>query len=129
MQKIPLLSLLLVLVLVPRVFLHFFSLHKNNIFKFQFDRELTAPRASSFKIVPCLSKGTLFVFIYSLSKNLHLYLWSLSGAEELAEEFRKKGIVFNRTLRDLEDRAKKCESVKILVSERSIRIIVRTHIT
>lgn len=49
------------------------------------------------------------------SKNSLLYLWFLSS-EDFAEEFRRKGIVFNRALEDLEDRAKKCESLKILVS-------------
>lgn len=50
------------------------------------------------------------------NKNSHLYLCFLSS-EDFAEEFRRKGIVFNRALEDLEDRAKKCESLKILVSQ------------
>lgn len=46
---------------------------------------------------------------------INLYVWFLS-VEEFGDEFRRKGIVFNRTLEDLEDRAKKCESLKALVS-------------
>ena len=47
--------------------------------------------------------------------HINVYAWFLS-TEDFADEFRRKGIVFNRALEDLEDRAKKCESLKNLVS-------------
>lgn len=40
-----------------------------------------------------------------------------ASTEELAEEFKKKAVVFNRNLRALEDKAKKCESLKWVVSK------------
>ena len=55
---------------------------------------------------------------YHLLVRIHInnvHAWFLS-TEDFADEFRRKGIVFNRALEDLEDRAKKCESLKNLVS-------------
>ncbi|KAL9969714.1 hypothetical protein ACROYT_G021966 [Oculina patagonica] len=51
--------------------------------------------------------------------------YRVNSTEELAEDFRKKGIVFNRALRDLEDRAKKCESLKKLDKESSKSLSTR----
>ena len=59
------LSLLLVLVLAPRVFfrvLRFSSLHKINISKFHFDREFEGHGFVSRK-----NKVDLFIFIFALS--------------------------------------------------------------
>lgn len=39
------------------------------------------------------------------------------STDDMAEEFRKKAVAFSRTLRGLEDRAEKCESLQWMVSE------------
>ena len=39
------------------------------------------------------------------------------STDELAEEFKRKAAIFNRNLRGLEDKAKKCESLKWVVSK------------
>lgn len=38
------------------------------------------------------------------------------STDDMAEEFKKKAVAFSRTLRGLEDRAEKCESLKWMVS-------------
>ena len=38
------------------------------------------------------------------------------STDDMAEEFKKKAVAFSRTLRGLEDRAAKCESLKWMVS-------------
>ena len=38
------------------------------------------------------------------------------STDDMAEEFKKKAVAFSRTLRGLEDRAGKCESLKWMVS-------------
>lgn len=43
--------------------------------------------------------------------------YKVKSTEDFSDEFRRKGIVFNRALEDLEDRAKKCESLKYLEKE------------
>jgi len=43
--------------------------------------------------------------------------YKVKSVEEFGDEFRRNGIVFNRALEDLEDRAKKCESLKALERE------------
>ena len=50
------------------------------------------------------------------SKNSHYFIVWFPSVEDFSDEFRRKGILFNRALEDLENRAKKCESLKILVS-------------
>ena len=42
------------------------------------------------------------------------------STEELSGEFKKKAAAFSRTLRGLEDRAKKCESLKWMVSDHEL---------
>lgn len=46
-----------------------------------------------------------------------MHFTTFDSAEEFAEEFKGKLAAFSRTLRGLEDRAKKCESLKSLVSK------------
>ncbi|KAJ7378472.1 hypothetical protein OS493_023007 [Desmophyllum pertusum] len=45
--------------------------------------------------------------------------YKVRSADEYAEEFKGKEAVFSRTLRGLEDRVKKCESLKIMDKESS----------
>ena len=66
-------------------------------------------------IVDCCSPRTEDKYHRLVRIDINVYAWFLS-TEDFADEFRRKGIVFNRALEDLEDRAKKCESLKNLVS-------------
>lgn len=60
----------------------------------------------------------LLAYVYfRYTDNLLLNCVIISNSvEEFSEEFKGKAAAFSRTLRGLEDRAKKCESLKILVS-------------
>lgn len=61
----------------------------------------------------CYSPRTYHLLV----KTRRLILYAcFPSSEDFAEEFRRKGIAFNRALEGLEDRAKKCESLKVLVS-------------
>lgn len=66
-------------------------------------------------IVDCYSPRTEDKYHLLVRIHINLYVCFLS-TEDFSDEFRGKGIVFNRALEDLEDRAKKCESLKYLVS-------------
>lgn len=54
-----------------------------------------------------LINTAIFVFI----------LYVTFSTDELAEEFKRKAVIFNRNLRGLEEKAKKCESLKWVVSK------------
>lgn len=51
--------------------------------------------------------------------------YKVKSSEDFAEEFRRKGIAFNRALEGLEDRANKCESLKVLENKISGTILDR----
>ena len=65
--------------------------------------------------VDCCSPRTEGKYHLLVTIHINVDAWFLS-TEDFADEFRRKGIVFSRALEDLEDRAKKCESLKHLVS-------------
>lgn len=53
--------------------------------------------------------------------------YKVRSTDDMAEEFKKKAVAFSRTLRGLEDRAAKCESLKWMDKQSSSTVMSKAE--